>query len=534
MPWGFPPERGEMAKLVECIPNFSCSRERSPEVYEALVKVAEGVPGCTLFDAQTDGDHNRSVFTMIGSPEAIEEVAFQLTKKAAELIDMREHQGAHKRMGATDVIPFVPQMDVTVADCVAMSKRVAKRIWEELQIPCFLYEDSATSPNRKNLATIRKGEFEGMPEKLLQEEWAPDYGERKIHPTAGVTAVGARFPLVAFNMNLATDDVSIAKKIARTIRASSGGFRSCKAMGFKLEDRGMTQVSVNMVNYEDTPLWLVYETVKTLAERWGTHIVESELVGLTPAKALADTAEYYFNIKDFDCKKQVIEYHLIDLAQGLQPKVKEPELSDLTVRSFADLVASDAPAPGGGSVAALYGAIGSALTAMVAGLTQGRKKYAAFAENAFAVQAKCMDLKERFLDVMHRDTLAFNVVSKAYGMPRDTDEEKAVRRSAIQEGLKGCTKTPLEMMELCEEAIAFTRSLLSVGFNETSASDLGVSVLSFQSAVQGAWLNVLINLGSLKDEAFVAEYKAKGQGILERVLKEAADLYGEITTKIEG
>ncbi|MBR5338530.1 MAG: cyclodeaminase/cyclohydrolase family protein [Lachnospiraceae bacterium] len=222
------------------------------------------------------------------------------------------------------------------------------------------------------------------------------------------------------------------------------------------------------------------------------------------------------------------------MAQGLQPKVKEPELSDLTVRSFADLVASDAPAPGGGSVAALYGAIGSALTAMVAGLTQGRKKYAAFAENAFAVQAKSMDLKERFLDVMHRDTLAFNVVSKAYGMPRDTDEEKAARRSAIQEGLKGCTKTPLEMMELCEEAIAFTRSLLSVGFNETSASDLGVSVLSFQSAVQGAWLNVLINLGSIKDETFVSEYKAKGQGILERVLKEAADLYGEITRKIGG
>ena len=302
-----------MAKLVECIPNFSLSKEKDPAGYEALVQVAKSVPGCTLFDAQTDGNHNRSVFTMIGSPEAIEEVAFQLTKKAAELIDMTKHVGEHSRMGATDVIPFVPTMDVTVAECVEMSKRLGQRIWDELQIPSFLYEDSATSPDRVNLAKIRKGQFEGMPEKLLQPEWAPDFGERKIHPTAGVVAIGARMPLVAFNVNLATSDVEIAKKIAKVIRASSGGFKCCKAMGFMLEDRGIAQVSMNMVNYEVTTLPTVYEQIKSLAERYGTYVVGSELVGLCPGKALLDCAEYYLKLENFDAFNQVMEYHLIGM-----------------------------------------------------------------------------------------------------------------------------------------------------------------------------------------------------------------------------
>lgn len=303
-----------MAKLVECIPNFSCSKEKDEAAYNALVEVANSVPGCTLFDAQTDGNHNRCVFTLIGNIDAIEEVAFRLTKKAAEVIDMTKHKGEHKRMGATDVIPFVPQSkDVTVEECVELTRRLGQRIWDELKIPSFLYEDSATRPERRNLATCRKGEFEGMPEKLLQPEWAPDFGERKIHPTAGITAIGARMPLVAFNINLATSDVEIAKKIAKVIRGSSGGFRSCKAMGFMMEDRGIAQVSMNMVNYEDTPLYVVYEMVKSLAERYGTYIVDSEIVGLTPAKAMIDCGEFYLKARDFDCHNQIMEYHLLDM-----------------------------------------------------------------------------------------------------------------------------------------------------------------------------------------------------------------------------
>ena len=303
-----------MSKLVECIPNFSVSKETDPVVFQGLVDVANSVPGCVLFDVQSDGSHNRCVFTLLGNPDAIEEVAFQLCKKASETIDMTKHVGQHPRMGATDVIPFVPQTkDVSVQDCIEMSKRVAQRIGDELKIPSFLYEDSATRPERRNLATCRKGQFEGMPEKLLQEEWAPDYGERKIHPTAGITAIGARMPLVAFNVNLDTSDVEIAKKIAKAIRGSSGGFKYCKALGIMLEDRNIAQVSMNMVNYEGTPLYYAYEMVRALADRYGVRIIGTEIVGLTPAKALIDCAEYYLKIENFNCHEQVIEYHLIDM-----------------------------------------------------------------------------------------------------------------------------------------------------------------------------------------------------------------------------
>lgn len=299
-------------KLVETIPNFSCSRQRDEAAFDALVSTASGVPGCTLLNAQTDGDHNRCVLTLMGSPEAVEEAAFRLTKTAAEVIDLRYHRGEHKRMGAADVIPFVPIQNVTVEECVDMSRRLGQRIWEELQIPSFLYEDSAARPERRNLAAIRKGEFEGMPEKLLLPEWAPDFGERRVHPTAGITAIGARMPLIAFNCNLETSDVAIAKKIAKAIRGSSGGLRSCKAMGFYLADKNMAQVSMNMVNYEDTPLYEAYERIQALAAQYGTRVVESEIVGMTPAKAMIDCAAFYLKARDFDAKKQVIEYHLLD------------------------------------------------------------------------------------------------------------------------------------------------------------------------------------------------------------------------------
>ena len=251
---------------------------------------------------------------MVGSPAAIEEAAFQLTRQATATIDMTRHQGQHPRMGATDVIPFVPCMDVSLEECIAMSKRVAQRIWEELQVPSFLYEDSASAPHRTNLAACRKGQFEGMPEKLLQPEWAPDFGERKIHPTAGITAIGARMPLIAYNINLDTSDLEVANKIARAIRASGGGFKYCKAIGVMLNDRNIAQVSMNLVNYEGTPIYYVFEMVRALADRYGARIIGSELVGLTPGKALLDCAEYYLKLENFDARKQVMEYHIIDLA----------------------------------------------------------------------------------------------------------------------------------------------------------------------------------------------------------------------------
>lgn len=298
-----------MSKIVECIPNFS--EGRNEEVIQALVDTAKSVPGVTLLDYSSDASHNRSVFTLVGDPEGIQEVAFKLCKVASEKIDMTKHSGEHPRMGATDVIPFVPVKDITAEECVEISKKVAERIYNELEIPSFLYEDSASCEDRRNLAKVRKGQFEGMPEKLLKPEWKPDFGERKIHPTAGITAIGARMPLVAFNVNLNTSDINIANAIAKTIRASNGGYKYCKAIGVMLEDRNIAQVSMNMVNYEGTPLYRVFEAIRAEAKRWGVSIIGSEVIGLTPVKALVDCAEYYLKIENFDYGKQVLENHLL-------------------------------------------------------------------------------------------------------------------------------------------------------------------------------------------------------------------------------
>ena len=267
--------------------------------------------GVTLLDYSSDASHNRSVFTLVGDEESIQEVAFQLIKFASENIDMTKHHGEHPRMGATDVCPFVPIKEITTEECVDISKKVAERVNTELNIPIFLYEDSASRPERQNLAKVRKGQFEGMPEKLLEEDWRPDFGDRKIHPTAGVTAIGARMPLVAFNVNLDTDNVDVAKSIAKIIRGSSGGYKYCKGIGLMLEDRNIAQVSMNMVNFEKCSLYRTFETIKFEARRYGVNIIGSEIIGLAPAKALVDVAEYYLQVEDFDYHKQILENHLL-------------------------------------------------------------------------------------------------------------------------------------------------------------------------------------------------------------------------------
>ncbi|MCL2819729.1 MAG: glutamate formimidoyltransferase [Oscillospiraceae bacterium] len=297
-----------MAKIVECIPNFS--EGRVPERVEELAVVAKSVPGVSLLDYSSDASHNRSVFTLIGDPVGIAEVAFQLCKKASEIIDMTKHSGEHPRMGATDVIPFVPIRDVSIDECIDISEQVARRLWLEVGIPSFLYEYSASSPDRRNLAEVRKGEFEGMPEKLLQDNWEPDFGMREIHPTAGITAIGARPPLIAYNVNLDTSNLDIAKIIARKIRGSSGGFQACKAIGIKLEDRNVAQVSMNLVNTEITPIYEVFDAIKHEAKCYGVDILGSELIGLASAKSLIDCAEHYLQIENFDYKRQVLENHL--------------------------------------------------------------------------------------------------------------------------------------------------------------------------------------------------------------------------------
>lgn len=302
-----------MAQIIESIPNIS--EGRRPEIVEACVDEIRNTAGCTLLDYSSDESHNRSVITYIGDAKAVEEASVRLVKKAAELIDLTKHEGEHPRMGAVDVMPFLPIKDCTTEDCVELSKVVGKRIAEEAKVPVFLYESSATRPERQNLVKIRKGQFEGMAEKVKEADWEPDFGGRTIHPKAGVIAVGARPPLVAFNLNLDTDNVEIAKNIAKIIREKDGGFKCVKSMGFEIveEDTGKkyAQVSCNMTNYEQTPLYRVVETVKTEAARYGVRVTGTEIIGLCPMKALSDCAEYYMQINGFDFRKQVLENHIL-------------------------------------------------------------------------------------------------------------------------------------------------------------------------------------------------------------------------------
>ena len=298
-----------MAKIIECVPNISEGRRK--EVIEACVDQIRTTPGVTLLDYSSDESHNRSVITFFGSPEGVEEAVVKLAKKATELIDLTKHVGEHPRMGAVDVIPFIPIRETNTQECVELSKRSAKRIWEEAGMPVFLYEDSASAPHRKNLAAIRKGQFEGMGEKVLREEWEPDFGGRTIHPTAGVVAVGARPPLVAYNINLSTSDVAVAKAIAKIIREKDGGLTCVKALGLYIEERNMAQVSINMTDCTRTPLYRVVELVRAEAKRYGASVIGTEIVGLTPMQFLIDSAEFYLQLENFDPNRQVLESHML-------------------------------------------------------------------------------------------------------------------------------------------------------------------------------------------------------------------------------
>ncbi|QIB68081.1 glutamate formimidoyltransferase [Aminipila butyrica] len=298
-----------MAKIIESVPNIS--EGRNQEVIEACVDQIRNTAGCTLLDYSSDTSHNRTVITYMGSPEACEEASVKLAKKAVELIDLTKHTGEHPRMGCVDVMPFIPIKDATTADCVELSKKVGQRIAEEANLPVFLYEQSASAPHRENLAAVRKGQFEGMAEKVKDDLWIPDFGGQRIHPTGGVVAVGSRPPLIAFNINLSTSDVDIASKIAKIIRRSNGGFDCVKAMGVLLEERNTAQVSINMTDFTRTPLYRVVELTKAEAARYGVHVIGTEIVGLCPMNALFDAAEYYLQIENFDAAVQVIENHLL-------------------------------------------------------------------------------------------------------------------------------------------------------------------------------------------------------------------------------
>ncbi len=493
-----------MEKIVECIPNFSEGRDQA-KLDQILNEIKS--TGVELLDQEKDPDHNRAVVTFVGEPEAVLEAAFLAVKKAAELIDLNKHRGEHPRMGATDVVPFVPISNVTTRECVEMAKRLGKRIAEELKIPIYLYEAAATRPDRENLASIRKGEFEGLRDEIeTNPDRRPDFGEPKIHPTAGATVVGARFPLVAFNVNLNTADVSIAQNIAKAIRFGSGGFRYTKSLGFELKEEKLAQVSCNMTNYTKTPLYRVFETVKREAQRYGVAIKESEIVGLVPEKALIDTAIYYLQLDRFN-EEQILEYKLHGKA-GKQ-----------SIMDFLHVLALAKPTPGGGSVAALQGALGTALLSMVTGITVNKTKDKELRDFHGFLKLSTYE----FYRYIEKDKNAFDKVIEAFKLSEDTEKEKKKKKNAIQNAYKYAAQVPFEVCKKILFIYPYARILAKKGL-KNAISDVGVALFSLHSGFMAARVNVLINLNSIKDKEFNTSVKQE----LDALMKQEKDSYAEV------
>lgn len=492
-----------MKKLIECVPNFS--EGRNPAKIDALVAAMNSVEGVAVLDRECDADHNRSVITLAGVPEAVAEAALRGVGKAAELIDLTGHSGAHPRMGATDVVPFIPLEGVTLEDCAALARKVGRGIWERFRIPVYFYEAAAQRPDRTNLENIRKGQFEGLREEVLKNpDRAPDVGEPRLHPTAGATAVGARKFLIAYNINLNTSDIEIAKRIARTIRFSSGGLRYVKAMGVDLRARHLAQVSINLTDFEQTPIHRVFEMVKREAERYGTLIVSSEIVGLVPKRALEMTADHYLQLENFS-PEQVLESRLAAALSGTAIEARTGKLAALA-QPFLDAVSSPTATPGGGSVAALAGALAASLGQMVAGLSRKKKSQAAYVgpldEAVTVLHAAAADLAE----AIDRDAESYNAVLAALKLPKETAGEQQHREEAIQRATRCAAGVPMNVARKALEIFERLGQLEAIS-SASMKSDLRVAQLMAAAAVRGAMENVTINLESISDPAFAKQMR---------------------------
>ena len=487
--------------LVECVPNFSEGRDAAK--VDAIVEAMK-VPGVYLLDREMDADHNRCVITLVGEREAIEEAAIRGVGKAAELIDLTTHQGAHPRMGAADVVPFIPIDGVTVADCVAMAKRVGAEIWSRFGVPVYLYEAAATRPERANLEYIRKGQFEGIRAEIATNPARlPDFGEAALHPTAGATVVGARKALVAYNVFLNTPDVEIAKKIAKAVRFSSGGLRFVKGAGFLV--RGLAQVSMNLTDFEQTPIHRVFELVKREAARYGVQPVSSEIVGLIPKAALEQAAEWFLQVEGFD-SSLILENRLAAVMGG------KTAVGGLRagVEPFIEQLAAPTATPGGGSAAAASGAMAAGLAGMVAAMSRGKKAYAQYEAPLSEAIARLAGLREELKAAIDADAASYNAVMKAYKAAREAgDEGKALVNAALREA----AGVPLGVAERAAEAARIAEGLRAIS-SPMMSSDLTTAVALAQAAITGALANVDINLGSMEspsaeDEVFVAETRAR-------------------------
>jgi glutamate formiminotransferase/formiminotetrahydrofolate cyclodeaminase len=486
-----------MSTLVECVPNFSEGRDKAR--VDAIIDAMK-MPGVYLLDREMDSDHNRCVITLVGEREPIQEAAIRGVGKAAELIDLNVHTGAHPRMGAADVVPFIPIDGVTIEDCVAMARHVGEEIWKRFQIPVYLYESAATRPERQNLENIRRGQFEGIRAEIATNPARrPDFGEPRVHPTAGATVVGARKFLIAYNVFLNTPDVDIAKKVAKAVRFSSGGLRFVKGAGFLV--RGLAQVSMNLTDFEQTPVHRVFELVKREAARYGVMPVASEIVGLIPKKALEQAAEWFLQVENFD-SSLILENRLAGVVGG---KMAVGGLR-AGVEPFIEQLAAPTATPGGGSASAASAAMAAGLAAMVASMSRGKKAYLQYEAQLTHALARLAALREELKASIDADAEAYNAVMKAYKEAKSADEKSGER--IIEAALRGATSVPLNVAERAHEIVGIAQSLEPIT-NPNMKSDLTTAVALARAALQGALANVEINLASMQDQAFVGEVRQR-------------------------
>ena len=547
-----------MKKLIECVPNFSEGRDMN--IIKQITDEIESIEGVKLLDVDPGADTNRTVVTFVGTPDEVVEAAFKAVKKASEIIDMSKHKGAHPRFGATDVCPLVPVSNITMEETVEYARKLAERIGNELEIPVYCYENAAFTEERKNLANNRKGEYEGLKDKLSDPHWKPDFGPAEFNEKVaktGATAVGARDFLVAFNVNLNTTSTRRANAIAFDVRERGrvkregdpltgkivkdengnpvyipGSLKAVKAIGWYIEEYGIAQISMNLTNISITPVHVAFDEVCKKADARGVRVTGSELVGLIPLEAMLEAGRYFLrkqkrsvgvdrdellkiaiksmgldDLKPFNPKEKIIEFLLED--------PKEKKLVDLTAEKFADVTASEAPAPGGGSVAAYVGALGVSLGTMVANLSSHKRGWDDRWEEFSEVAQRGQKYKDELLRLVDEDTHAFNKIMEAFGMPKKTEEEKAARAKAIEEASKYAMEIPFKVMKTAYESINVMRAMAENG-NPNSVSDAGVGALCALTAVEGAYLNVKINAQGINDKKFTGKLISEGRQIMEK------------------
>jgi glutamate formiminotransferase/formiminotetrahydrofolate cyclodeaminase len=531
-----------MKKIVECVPNFSEGRNK--KTIEAISKAIRKTEGCSLLDVDPGESTNRTVYTFVGEPEAVIQGAINAAAVAKEKIDMSTHTGEHPRMGAMDVCPFVPVANVTMEECVEISKKFAKRASEELNLPFFLYEEASERDYRKKLPDVRQGEYEGLSERLKYPKWAPDFGPAEFNPKWGATATGARMFLIAYNVNLLSTP-NQAHRIALNLREAGRGpdkpgkFKDVKGMGWFVDEYNMAQVTVNLNNYKVTAIHTLFEAVKEEAEKLNIAVAGSELVGLVPLESILMAAEYYIekenlfiydeeqkvrlavermglnSVAPFNPKEKIIEYIIAE-------KPEEP-LANLSVRNFVEEIAARTSAPGGGSASAAIAAIGVGLGAMVAKLTYGVRKFENVQQNMADIIPELHETTQKMIPMIDADTNAFNDYVDAIRMPKNSDEEKKARTNAMQEGLKKAIRIPLETMSIGDSAWSGIIEAAKYG-NIASKSDVEVGAKALETGIWGAYKNVVINMDGITDEKFKIEIMAKADGMLTRAKQKLSEV----------